>query len=377
MRICITRTEKGRYSETFIQNQIDRLAQWAEVFSVHAGRLPQRGDDDKLLSSYFFWVMHNIVKTISGKRNNYFGNYGLKRFLKEKKIDVVLANYGIAGVHILKVCKSLNIPLVVHFHGFDATQKKVLDKYSDAYKTLFQQAAGIIAVSTDMKKKLISLGAPEEKIALVPYGIDLNKFNPSYQKKEHGFFLSVGRFIAKKSPQSTIKSFATVKQANKDAKLVMIGEKSGLYEDCKNLVEQLNLENNVEFTGVKTPGEIVNYMQQANAFVQHSVTAANGDMEGTPNTVLEAAACGLPVVSTKHGGIKEAVINGTTGLLVDEHDTEKMAKYMLELIQQPELAITMGKAGRKHIEKNYDLQKQMHKLFNILKKVAEKDYRYE
>ena len=372
MRICITRTEKGRYSETFIQNQINSLPQWAEVFSVHAGRIPQRDDDDKLLSPYTFWIMHNIIKGISGKRNNYFGNYGLKNFFKEKKIDVVLANYGIAGVHISPICKTLNIPLVVHFHGFDATQKKVLNKYGEAYKKLFCDAAGIIAVSTDMKNKLISFGAPEEKIALIPCGIDLKKFNPSYQKKEKAFFLSVGRFIAKKSPQSTIESFAKIKQANKDARLVMIGQKAGLYEDCQNLVQQLHIKNNVEFTGVQTPAEIVNYMQQANVFVQHSITAANGDMEGTPNTVLEAAACGLPVVSTKHGGIKEAVINGTTGFLVDEHDTESMAKYMQQLIEQPKLATEMGKAGRKHIEENYDLQKQIHKLFNVLKNAAVK-----
>ena len=345
MRICITQTEKGRYSETFIQNQIDRLPQWAEVFSVHAGRLPQRGNDDKLLSPYFFWIMHNIVKTISGKRNNYFGNYGLKQFLKEKKVDVVLANYGIAGVHVLPVCKSLNIPLVVHFHGFDATQKKVLDNYGDAYKRLFRDAAGIIAVSTDMKNKLVSLGAPEEKIALIPYGIDLKKFNPSYQKNQRAFFLAVGRFIAKKSPQSTIQAFAKAMKSEKEAKLVMIGQKSGLYEDCVNLVQGLHMENDVLFTGVKMPGEIVQYMQDANVFVQHSVTAANGDMEGTPNTVLEAAACGLPVVSTKHGGIKEAVIDGTTGFLVDEHDTETMAKYMRQLVEQPILAIEMAGRG--------------------------------
>jgi colanic acid/amylovoran biosynthesis glycosyltransferase len=80
----------------------------------------------------------------------------------------------------------------------------------------------------------------------------------------------------------------------------------------------------------------------------------------------------LPVVSTKHAGIKEAVVNGKTGFLVDEHDTENMSKYMMQLVQQPELAKEMGMAARKHIEDNYDLEKQINKLFNVLKNAITK-----
>lgn len=373
MRICITRTEKDRYSETFLLNQIKELANYAAIFPVHGGRLPQRNDDDTLLSSRFFWIMHNIAKTISGKRNNYFGNHGLKNFLGKNNIDIVLANYGFAAVHILPVCKALNLPLVVHFHGFDATQQKILEQYKEAYKTLFKEAAGIIAVSADMKNKLVSLGAPEDKISLIPYGIDVQKFSPVYPKKQDALFLCVGRLIAKKSPQSTIQAFAKTKQLHTNANLIMIGEKSGLYENCAELVKKLGLENDVIFTGIQNATEVINYMHGANIFVQHSVTAANGDMEGTPNTILEAAACGLPVVSTKHAGIKEAVINGKTGFLVDEHDVDGMAKYMIELIEKPSLAKEMGLAGRGHVEKNYDLHKQSKKLYDVLEQAVNKN----
>jgi glycosyltransferase involved in cell wall biosynthesis len=372
MKICIARTEKGRYSETFIQNQIDQLAQLAEVYPVHGGRLPQRLEDDSLLAPHFFWMLHQVVKTISGKRNNYFGNYGLKKFLRENEIDVVLANYGIAGVHILPVCKSLQIPIVVHFHGYDATQQKLLNQYALPYKILFRDAAAIIAVSGDMKNKLISLGAPEEKIYLIPYGIDLKKFKPNYIKNNRADFLSVGRLIEKKSPQSTIRAFAGVKENEQEARLIMIGQKSGLYEECKKLVEELQLGNAVDFTGVQSSDAIAQHMQDANVFVQHSVTALNGDMEGTPNTVLEASASGLPVVSTKHGGIKEAVIHGTSGFLVDEHDIEGMKQYMLQLVQQPELATQMGTAGRRHMEEHYDLERQARKLMDVLYNVVSK-----
>lgn len=370
MKICIARSEKGRYSETFIQNQIAHLSKIAEVFPVYDGRLPQRAEDGRLLAPAYIWMANNVVRAISGRRNQFFGNYGMKRFLKNEKMDVVLANYGMAGVHLLPVCTALHIPLVVHFHGFDATQKKVLDQYGEAYKKMFEKAAGLVTVSKVMSDQLVSLGAPREKISLIPCGIDLAKFQPRNIQRDACSFLSVGRFIGKKSPMTTIRAFAKVREQVTEASLIMIGAKENLYHECVSLVKELNLENAVTFTGIKTPAEIVEYMQQAAVFVQHSVTAPNGDKEGTPNTVLEAAACGMPVVSTLHAGIPEAVIHGKNGWLVEEHDMEGMANRMLQLIQHPEEAARMGADGRAHIAQHYNLDLQIKKLFDVLKGVT-------
>ena len=155
----------------------------------------------------------------------------------------------------------------------------------------------------------------------------------------------------------------------------MTGQKTGLYEDCKKIVEEQGIEADVLFTGIQSPVDVAQLMRNANVFVQHSVTAANGDKEGTPNTILEAAASGLPVVSTRHAGIKEAVVDGRTGFLVDEHDVASMALRMQQLIDEPQLAIQMGMAGRKHIEDNYDLNRQAAKLFKVLLQTTEEKNR--
>lgn len=372
MKICIARSEKGRYSETFIQNQIDQLAKMAEVFPVYDGRLPQRMENGMLLAPSYIWMANNVVRAVSGRRNNFFGNFGMKKFLKKEGIDVVLANYGMAGVHLMPICNALNIPLVVHFHGFDATQKKVLDVYGGRYREMFAKAAAFIAVSKEMKRKLIDLGVREEKLLLIPYGIDLSKFQADPSKKEKHIFLAVGRFIAKKSPMATIRAFAKVRAHHKEAQLIMIGKKDGLYQECEALVKELDIASAVNFTGIKSPAEIARYMQQATVFVQHSVTAPNGDKEGTPNTVLEAAACELPVVSTRHAGIPEAVLDGQTGWLVEEHDVDAMAQHMLRLIQNTDEAMRMGMAGRKHIEEHYNLTIQVKKLYDVLEKSTKK-----
>jgi glycosyltransferase involved in cell wall biosynthesis len=99
--------------------------------------------------------------------------------------------------------------------------------------------------------------------------------------------------------------------------------------------------------------------------------AADGDSEGTPVAVLEASACGLPVVSTRHGGIIDAVIDGTSGFLVEEGDVEAMAEHMLRLVRDPGLAATLGAAGRRHIVDNYSAEKSLSRLRAVLLDAAQ------
>jgi glycosyltransferase involved in cell wall biosynthesis len=94
-------------------------------------------------------------------------------------------------------------------------------------------------------------------------------------------------------------------------------------------------------------------------FVQHSVTPSYGDAEGTPVTILEAQAAGLPVVSTKHAGIPQAVVHGKTGYLVDERDVEGMAGYMSALLADRSACVAMGSQARQHIKQNYSMTRHI------------------
>lgn len=372
MKICITRTHKDPYSGTFIRNQIAGLSGLADVYSVHTGRFPEKLENGSLLNPLPFWIIQKVIKILTGSRNNFFSHYGFKRFLKNNRIDVVLANYGPSGVYLNPVCAECRIPLIVHFHGYDATYHKIVKNFSSGYKALFLGVYKIIAVSIVMKEKLIALGAPEEKIAVIPYGIDLTKFRPSPDRKPARIVLAVGRFTEKKAPMNTIKAFAEVFRHFPDSILIMVGGKTDLFEECNKLAETLGLKNSVQFPGVLQSEDIVRLMQNSNVFVQHSITPDNGDMEGTPNSILEASACGLPVVSTLHGGIMEAVLHNETGYLVPENDVIGMAAWIIKLLRDPDLARTMGLKGRAHIEANYELTAQIIKLFKVVQEAAQK-----
>lgn len=365
MRICISRTERNAYSETFIRDQIAEFSKLATVYAVYGGRFPERQENNQLLHSKLFWFQHKMIKGLVG-RNNFFSNYSMKKYLRDNKIDVVLANYGSSASHFVPVCKSLDIPLLPIFHGHDATNKKYLTKYKAKYQKLFEYASFIIVVSEEMKFGLVRNGAPENKIKVIPCGVNISKFKPKNQMVKEPRFLAVGRFTNKKGPLYTLRAFYRVLQQHPTATLTMVGKKEGvLYDECEKLVEELKMEKAVLFTGILNQDQIADLMQQSLAFVQHSITASNGDMEGTPVSVLEAAASALPVISTMHGGIKEAVIHGKTGFLVEEKDEDAMAKYMIQLIENPRQAQELGAQGRAHIITHYQQQDQIAKIYEL------------
>ena len=369
MKICITRTEKHAYSETFIRDQINGFQSLCETYTIHSGRYPERKEDGNLLTPYFFWVIHKMIKVFVG-RNNFFSNYGVKKYLNQNKIDVVLANYGMSASHMVIPCKALNILLIVIFHGHDATDKKLLNEYKNKYAKLFRYASGIVVVSNDMKSQLVRLGAAENKIHIIPCGVNTSMFDSNEESVQQKTFLAVGRLTPKKGPLYTIEAFNSVLQKHPDSKLIFVGNTNGLYNECQNLISKLKMEKSVVFTGILSQKEISDLMKTSLAFVQHSITAPNGDTEGSPVSIMEASSSGLPIVSTRHAGIKELVVHGKTGFLVNEKDTSKMAEYMLLLCDDFRLAKSMGIEGRKHIEHNYEQKKQIGKLYKLAKGIV-------
>ncbi len=369
LRMCITRSSRHAYSETFIRDQITTLHKMAEVHTVHSGRFPERREDGTLLSPLPFWMAHKLVKGITGRRNTFFGHLGFKKFLSDRRIEVVLGNYGISAAHLVEPCRQLGVPLLAIFHGHDASNRRLLAAYRRRYLALFDYAYAVIAVSKDMQKGLIAMGANPDKVVLIPYGVDVEKFKPVPSRKEK-MFLAVGRFVEKKGPEYTIRAFSEVLRKHPDARLVMVGKHDERYMECARLVTALDVGHAVSFPGVLSPDQVASLMARALAFVQHSVTAANGDMEGTPLSILEASASGLPIISTRHAGIKEAVVHGRTGFLVDEKDTAGMAEFMTKLLDDEALVPVLGGAGREHILKHHNQVTQIAKIHELAMKAS-------
>ena len=362
-RICIVAPEKSAYSETFIHAHIQRLP--GTIYPLYGGSFPiYKNNGEALLRPLGLWrrgfqlILRKVFKfsfSEEGQRRK-----ALKKFILDNKIEAVLAEYGPTGCAIRNVCQEVGVPLIVHFHGYDAYEEKTLIKYN-RYKELFAAAEAIIIVSKHMKNQLLELGAPAEKLKYIPYGIDLNQFNGAKPQNASPVFLAVGRFVDKKAPHLTLLAFKKVLEKIPEAKLRMFGT-GDLHEACWQLTKALQMDHAVSFQGSRSPHEIASEMRQARGFVQHSLRTNSGDSEGTPVVVLEAGASGLPVVSSRHGGIPDVVIDGQTGLLFNEGDINGMAEAILKVAQYPVLAGEMGRKAQERIRENFNMEKSIQSL---------------
>lgn len=354
-RIAVVNIHEHKYTETFIYKMLKQLP--FETHYLYGGELPKyfnRGEplltnDERLL----YWLQ--FLEAVLKKPMNFFLKKAVVRYLIKNKIELILAEYGPVGVQMLEISNETGIPLVVNFHGYDVYDQKVKNEFSESYKELFKNAVALIAVSKQMKEELILLGADKNKIIYQPAFVDLDLFQYQDVSNNSPVFLSVGRFSETKSPHLTILAFEKVVKKIPESKLVMIGKDGGgeLFEACKILVRSLQLEDKVEFKEILSPAQVYEEMKKSKVFVQHSVTTPiNKDKEGTPIAVLEAMATGLPVVSTRHGGIKEVITENETGFLVAEFDVDGMANAMLGLVTNSNLVFETGKRASKNIHSN-------------------------
>ncbi|TPV35752.1 glycosyltransferase [Paucihalobacter ruber] len=308
------------------------------------------------------WLYHKKVtlwqQSFNGKLD------ALAGFFKAHQVNVILAEFGFQGAAITPFAKSLEIPLVVHFHGHDAHRDPLLtDEVKSNYKAMFAYAYKIVSVSHFMTDKLLSLGCPEDKIVYNPYGPQA--FFYEVQSSYGSTILNIGRFTDIKAPQLTLQAFKDAMPKCAEARLIMVGT-GELLEACKSIAKAWHIEDRVTFTGGINHNQLMPYFNDACMFVQHSVQPSYGDAEGTPNTILEASAAALPVVSTRHAGIPQAVIHEQTGLLVDEYDVKAMSEAMVKLYNDKALCQQMGQAGRQHMQTNYNINRHISVLDDLI-----------
>jgi glycosyltransferase involved in cell wall biosynthesis len=309
-----------------------------------------------------------INPTLSKRQNQYFSE-----ILVANKTKLIHAHFGPSGLEINRIAKKLNIPLIVTFHGYDAS---VLFQYKKYKRRLVEELfdyAKIITVSELMKKEFIKLGAKKERIEVIRCGIpvEIFKFQErlSIQDKiKQGLeinFLQVSNFVEKKGHEYTVKAFFNFIKIYKNAKLILAGD-GPLKDKIYLLCQKLELLKHVEFPGLVNQEQIVELMGSADIFLHHSVASNNGDKEGVPTVIMEAMASGLPVISTIHSGIPELIDNNQNGILVPEKDINAYSKSLLEIKNLPP---DIGKKARFKVLQCFNLCDETQKLFNLYERV--------
>jgi glycosyltransferase involved in cell wall biosynthesis len=280
-------------------------------------------------------------------------------FAKRKKIPYVFQPH---GSFLYSLPQSFSIKIA----------KLALDKLIS--EKIVKNASKVIASSQTEAQQYRDIGVPEEKIGIMSNGIDLSKYaelppKGSFKKKYgideyEKIILYLGRIHRIKGIDFLVKAFAIVIKKLDDVKLVIVGPDDGYLKEIKALIKNLSMEKNILITGLLPDKD------KLEAYVDADVYVLPSRFEAFPMSVLEAYSCGKPVIASKVGGLKDLVINGETGLLVEPGNTEQLAKNILYLLNDKGKAEEMGLKGRQLVEEKYAIDKVVAKLEKVYIEVA-------
>lgn len=282
--------------------------------------------------------------------------------------DIIHCQFGTLGPMglVLRNTGILQGKLVTTFRGIDISSY-VQEQGEDVYEQLFQEGDFFLANCDFFRRRAINLGCDEKKIVVHGSGLDCSKFAfASRHLPPDGKvrIATTGRLVEKKGIEYCIRAIAKLTHLHKNLEYNIIGD-GPLKENFEQLIEELNLGHIVKLLGWKQQQEIIEILDNCQIFLAPSVTAADGNQDAPVNTLKEAMAMGLPVISTFHGGIPELVEDGVSGFLVPERDADAIAEKLSYLIEHPQVWPQMGRIGRARVEEKYDMNKLNDELVEI------------
>ena len=208
-------------------------------------------------------------------------------------------------------------------------------------------ASLVVTVSDYSVARLVSdFPKSKRKVRRVYNGLDVERFGKAVAgpKLEPPLILSVGRLIEKKGFDDLIRAAAILKERDVAFHVKVVGD-GPLEAELKALIEALGVGDRVELSGPKSQEEITELLGAASLFALPCVTESDGGMDNLPTVIMEAMAASVPCVSTRLAGVPEMIVDGVTGRLVAERDTEALADALAELLESPGRAREMGERG--------------------------------
>ena len=196
-------------------------------------------------------------------------------------------------------------------------------------------------------------GTPAEKLRVVYHGLDLERFQRRARPANATpVILSVGRLVEQKGYEDLLYVCADLVRRGQAFTCAIIGD-GPLRGRLERLVDELDLRGVVRLPGRLVGDGVLDWYTRADVFALFCIEASDGDRDGIPNTMIEAMAMELPVVSTRYSGVPELVVDGTTGLLAECGDRRALADALARLLARPELRATMGRAGRERVMRDF------------------------
>jgi len=298
-----------------------------------------------------------------------FSKYVLGRFPAGPYVDaagresIVLlhAHLGWEGARTIHLRRRIGVPFVTSFYGRDATMIPRKQRWRALYRRLLSDGDRFIAEGRYMARTLEAIGCPAERIRVVHLGVDLERI-PFAERRPGPNGEAVGLIAAsfreKKGVRYAIEAIARAAPHYPGLRLRVIGD-GPLRGEIEALIRKLDVGGRIDLLGYRSFPEYLDELQKAAFLMAPSVTAEDGDSEGgAPVCVLDAQAAGLPVLASDHCDIPEATVPGKSALLSPERDVDALAASLDRLLSHAEEWGAMGRAGRAHVEAEFDVRRQ-------------------
>lgn len=289
----------------------------------------------------------------------------LARVARKTGARILHSHFGHVGWQNCRMADRLGLRHVVTFYGRDVCLLPRQDPvWKTRYRELFERVDLVLCEGPHMANEIKMLGCPSHRIRVHELGIDTSAI-PFEPRRLHGDeplkVLIAATFTEKKGIPYAIQAVA--RAAEKIAiEVTIVGDANAdprserEKQRILGLIEELGLADRVRLLGYQSQESLMREAYAHHVFLSPSVTAPTGDTEGgAPICIIELAASGMPIVSSRHCDIPYAIENGVGGLLSAERDVHGLAEHLISLAEQPKRWDPMVRAARDHIEARYDL----------------------
>lgn len=282
---------------------------------------------------------------------------GIVRYHKGRHYDAIICTTWSPGGTAAYLChKWTGLPYWVMCHGNDVVEPQRSFFYAWLMARVLNGAQGSLCNSRYTSRLVEQLGIAEDKIAVIGCGIDpdyLSQFVPpqavlpAIDEHEHAIVLTVGRLVARKGQDMTIRALALITHKNPECRYIIVGEGPDR-ERLERLSRDLNVEENVVFTGFMSDAGVYALIQKCHVFVMASRDIREeGEVEGFGIVFLEAGYFEKPVIAGNAGGMADPVADDVSGFIVDARSPEEIADKIVRLLDNKDLSTEMGRAGRR------------------------------
>lgn len=277
---------------------------------------------------------------------------------------VLHSHFGYVAEDDLPLQRSLACPWVVAFYGADVYELGQSQTWRHRYGPVFEESDLVLALGPAMADELESLGCPRSKIQVHPLGVDLESLPSASRRKapdEKLRLLFAGTFREKKGIQYLIRGVAMARDSGVPLDLELVGDSTDKPGDAETKEEVFELIDELDLGSVITHrswlpfAELLELAMDSHVFVAPSVTADDGDSEGTPFVIQQMMATSMPVISTRHSDIP-FLFGEHSDMLVPERDAQAVADRIVMYAEKPDRLVADGRALKDEISSRFDVR---------------------